>query len=109
MEPYEVPEKFPRDTMPAVMPGVQPKIGVVLHDGIYIAGQTSEERYERWLICEDLVGQLAVVAKKDSAAHPEQSQEQTLERMRVSVARKTWVSPDELAWLMHRLRTLLGW
>jgi len=109
METYEVPGKFPRDTMPAVMPGVQPKIGVVLRDGIYIAGQTPDERHERWLICEDLVGQLAPVAKKDAAAHPELSPEQTLERVRVSVARKAWVSPDELVWLMHRLRTLLGW
>jgi len=109
METDEVPEEFPRDTMPAVMPGMQPKIGAVLHDGIYIAGQTPEERHERWLICEDLAGQLVPVAEKDAASHPKQSPEHTLERVRVSMARKAWVSPNELAWMMHRLRMLLGW
>jgi len=109
METDEVPEEFPRDTMPAVVPGVQPKICVVLHNGVYIAGQTPEERHERWLICEDLVEQLVPVAEKEAAAHPEQSQNQTLERVQVSVARKGWVSPDELTWMVHRLRTLLGW
>jgi hypothetical protein len=109
MESYDVPEDFPRDTMPAVMPGAQPKIGVVLSGGIYIAGQSDEERHERWVICEDLANQLVAVAKKEAAAHPEHSLDHTLERVRVSVARKGWVSTEELAWLEKRLRILLGW
>ncbi|WP_246529907.1 MULTISPECIES: hypothetical protein [Paraburkholderia] len=95
--------------MPAVVPGGQPKICVALTGGRYVAGQTREERHERWLICEDLADQLVPVARKDAAKHPEYPPEQTLERARVAVARKGWVSPDELAWLMRRLRTLLGW
>ncbi|WP_434113367.1 hypothetical protein [Paraburkholderia caffeinilytica] len=109
MEINDVPEGFPRDKMPAVVSGMQPKLGVVLHGGCYVVGQTDEERYERWLICEDLVNQLAPVARKDAASHPQHSPDQTLERARVAVERKGWISPDEQAWLAQRLRTVLRW
>ncbi|WP_061958298.1 hypothetical protein [Cupriavidus pauculus] len=104
-----VPENFPRLPIPAVIPGAQPKIGVVLSNGTYYAGQTPEERYERWDICEDLAQQLALVAKKDSAQHPEHSPEQTLQRVRISVSKKEWVSEAEMDWLLKRIRTLLAW
>jgi hypothetical protein len=77
--------------------------------GVYVAGQTDDERRERWLLCEDLAEQLVPVAQKDAVSHPHHSLHQTLERVRVSVARKAWVSPDELTWLMGRLQVLLGW
>jgi hypothetical protein len=93
----EVPDDFPRDAMPGAAPGVQIKLEGVL----------AEERYERWLVCEDLAQQLVPVAKKDEAAHPEHRTEQTLERVCAAVASKAWVSPKELDWLMQRLRTLL--
>ncbi|CAG9190169.1 hypothetical protein BVI1335_1030001 [Burkholderia vietnamiensis] len=72
-------------------------------------GQTADERHERWLTCEDLARQLNSVARKDAQLHPRHSQQETLERVRVSVARKAWASPGELAWLMRRLQALLGW
>lgn len=105
----DVPEDFPRHAMPAVVSGVQSKIGVVLSQGKYYAGETPEGRYERWDICEDLARQLALVAQKDGAKHPEHSIEQTLVRVRVSVSQKGWVSEAELEWLLKRVRTLLDW
>jgi hypothetical protein len=104
-----VPEDFPRDTMPAAVPGAQPKVCVRLLGDIYVAGQSDEERKERWLICEDLAKQLVRVARNDALAHPDQSPAQTLGRVRVSVRRTAWVSPHELQWLIRRLQTLLGW
>lgn len=89
--------EFPRDAMPGAAPGVQIKLEGVL----------AEERYERWLVCEDLAQQLVPIAKKDEAAHPEHGTEQTLEHVCAAVASKAWVSPKELDWLMQRLRTLL--
>lgn len=47
MELNDVPEGFPRDSVPAVLPGAQPKIRVVRSDGRYVAEQTAEARYER--------------------------------------------------------------
>ncbi|AZG13782.1 hypothetical protein [Cupriavidus pauculus] len=105
----EVPEDFPRRSIPAVVSGVQSKIGVVLSEGRYFAGETPESRYERWDICEDLARQLAPVAQKDGAKHPEHSIEQTLARLRVSVSQKGWVSEAELDWLMNRIRVILEW
>jgi hypothetical protein len=109
MNTNDVPEDFPRRSIPAVIPGVQPKIGVVLSEGKYYAGETPGERYERWDICEDLARQLVPVAQKNTAKHPEHSVEQMLGRVRVSVAQKGWVSEAELDWLLKRIRTLLEW
>lgn len=103
----DVPADFPRITVPAVVTGAQPKIGVQEIDGRYVAGQIDEERYERWDICEDLAQQLLRVARKDETAHPGQSREMTLKRVRISVSRKGWCSEDELDWLIGRLETLL--
>lgn len=103
----DVPVDFPRIAIPAVVTGVQPKIGVREIDGRYVAGQTEEERYERWDVCEDLARQLLRVALKDEAEHPGQSRETTLKRVRISVLQKGWCSEDELDWLIGRLATLL--
>jgi hypothetical protein len=54
METDDVPEDFPRDTMPGLVPGARPKTCVVRFDNLYSAGQTTADRHERWLICEDL-------------------------------------------------------
>ncbi|NPT55984.1 hypothetical protein [Paraburkholderia elongata] len=104
----EVPDDFPPDDMPAVVSGVQTKIGAVLSRGRYIVGQTDEEREVRWMICEDLAQRLIAVARKDAAKHPTNITERTVERVRVSVARKNWVSADELTWLMRRPGVLLA-
>lgn len=103
----DVPADFPRIAIPAVVTGVQPKIGVREIDGRYVAGQTDAERYERWDICEDLAQQLLPVAQRDEAGHPGQSREQTLRRVRLSVSQKGWCSEDELDWLIGRLAALL--
>ncbi len=58
-----VPDDFPRDRMPAVVPGVQTKVGVALSRGRYVVGQTEEERAERYDICEDLAHQLVPKAR----------------------------------------------
>ncbi|WP_458762840.1 hypothetical protein [Cupriavidus basilensis] len=105
----DIPDNFPWHTLPAAVPGAQPKLGVVFWEGTYIAGQTPEERYERWDICEDLARQLAPVARKDAIKHPEHSREQTLRRVRISVSQKGWVSEAEMNWLLRRIKTLLEW
>lgn len=75
-----MPEGIPRDSVPAVVPGAQPKICVVRSDGRYVAEQTAEARYERWLISEDLAGQFAPITRNDTAAHPEHSSNKTRSR-----------------------------
>ncbi|KVT83343.1 hypothetical protein [Burkholderia ubonensis] len=105
----DIPDDFPRPTLPAVVPGGQPEVGVALSWNVYLAGLTPEERYERWVICEDIAKQLLLVAQKDAAKYPHHSPDETLERLRRSVARKGWVSPAELDWLLQRMKALLQW
>ena len=102
-----VPDDFPHDETTGVVAGAQPKVCVVLSESKYFVGQTAAEREERWTICEDLAHQLLPKALRDAAAHPEHSVDITLERVRAAVARKCWVSPEELKWLIARLRVLL--
>jgi len=108
-QPASVPDDFPRDAKVGVVAGAQPKVCAVLSEGRYVAGQTAFERAERWSICEHLAHQLVPKAQKDAATHPEHGNDVTLERVRTAVARKGWVSPDELTWLIARLRALLNW
>ncbi|GAB7545555.1 hypothetical protein [Cupriavidus sp. 8B] len=103
----DVPADFPRIKIPAVVTGAQPKICVREIDGRYVAGQSEEERFERWDICEDLAQQLLPVAKKDEAKRPEHSREKTLRRVRISVSHEGWCSEEELDWLIGRLGALL--
>ncbi|MFM0367065.1 hypothetical protein [Paraburkholderia sediminicola] len=103
-----VPESFPSDAILAVVSGHQPKLCVVPSNGAYISGPSEQERYERWLICDDPAKQLIRVAHDEEAMRPEQMRDQILRRVRASVARKDWVSPGKLARLMQRPQTLLG-
>ncbi|AMV41314.1 hypothetical protein [Paraburkholderia caribensis] len=105
----DLPADFPQERSFGCVPGAQPKVCVSLHNGKYVAGEYAEELRRRWEICEDLAHQLVLKATKDAAAHPEHNNAVTLERVRVAVARKGWVSSAELTWLMSRLRALLNW
>ncbi|MEM5368929.1 hypothetical protein V4C53_23255 [Paraburkholderia azotifigens] len=106
MKSARVPDDFPC-AMPGVVSGAQPKVVVRrTGDGRYTA-ETQEKRFERWDICEDLAQQLVSVAHKESAKRPAYTRDMTLERIRKAVANKGWISPEELEWLMRRVRTLL--
>lgn len=109
MRPIEVPDDFPHDDVIGVVPGAQPKLCVRESEGRYVARQTAFERAERWSICEDLAQQLVPKVVNDAMAHPGHCRQVTLERVRAALERKGWVSGDELAWLISRLRTLLNW
>ncbi|ACC75966.1 hypothetical protein PPMP20_18025 [Paraburkholderia phymatum] len=107
METDSIPEDFPT-AISAVVPGAQPKLCVLRRVGLYVADQDDDARRQRWLMCEDLTSQLVSVAVKDTRGRPA-PHEETLHRIRLSVARKCWVSPAELDWVIKRLRQLLAW
>lgn len=104
-----VPDDFPRDVGPASVPGKQPKLVGRLINGKVVVGQTDDERFERWEVCEDLAQQLVAKAQKDSAKHPQHSREVTLQRIRRAIGSRGWVSVVEADWLVERLRALLNW
>ncbi|MDR5813832.1 hypothetical protein QCE62_09565 [Caballeronia sp. LZ033] len=105
----DVPDDFPRDVTPASLSGAQMKLAGRLIDGKFVVGQTPEERFERWDLCEDLAQQLVHKALADAAKYPENSSDVTLQRMRNALQKKGWVTVVEMDWLIERLRALLGW
>lgn len=103
-----VPESFPRDTSPASVAGVQPKIAVRFIDGKYVSGLTDEERQERFSICEDLAVQLISYCKRKRAASTDEPLDVFLARVEDSVRGKGWdVSPIEITWIIGQLRERL--
>lgn len=107
MEREFTPKDFPWDLTTPVVPGYRPQVFARFVDGKFVLGNTATERHARWLFCDDIAEQLVKVARKDTLKRPAPSQDDTLERIRVSVGRKGRVSPAELTWLMRRLKLLL--
>lgn len=108
---HVVPEDFPREPSPGLVPGTQPKLLVRKSHGRYYIGLTDEELWTRYEACEDLAGQLAEYASRkirqfgwsfaDTFAKIERS-------VNGKVSAGEWdFSPAEIAWVMKRTRALV--
>lgn len=105
----QVPTNFPWDPTPALLSGTHPKLAGRMIDGRFVVGLTSEERWVRWDMCEDLAQQLVPKTLKDAAKYPDHSRDETLQRMRRAIEGKGWTERLETDWLLGRLRALLEW
>lgn len=108
---YVVPEDFPREASPGLVPGTQPKLLVREMDGRYYTGLTDEELWTRYDACEDLAGQLAVYASRKMSASG-LSLDDALGRvekgLKAKVGAGRWdFSCAEMGWMMKRTRELL--
>ncbi|MGB4063328.1 MAG: hypothetical protein WBK19_05855 [Azonexus sp.] len=109
-----IPDNFPRGGPVGAVAGVQPKLLARYIDGQYVVGWTDDELRLRHEYCEDLVQQLMLYCARKERENPDWSHDFNLERMAQGVAKKArtgeWdIDADELAWMMARIRTLLGW
>lgn len=107
-----VPADFPRGILAAV-PGVHPKLCVRLVEGKYVSGWTEEELRCRYDNCEDLARQLVAYLTRKAAENPAWTREFNLSRLEKALANKgrsgEWdVTADEQAWIMNRLKVILG-
>jgi hypothetical protein len=108
---HVVPEDFPREPSPGVVPGMQPKLLVRETDGRYYTGLTDEELWTRYDACEDLASQLAeYVSQKISVSglSPDDALGRVQKGLKAKVGASQWdFSPAEIAWVMKRTRELL--
>lgn len=109
--PHVVPEDFPREPSPGMVPGTQPKLLVREMDGRYYTGLTEEELWTRYDACEDLANQLAEYASRKMSASG-LSLDDALGRvekgLKAKVGAGRWdFSHGEMAWLMKRTHELL--
>lgn len=108
---HVVPDDFPREPWPGLVPGAQPKLLVREKNRRYHTGLTDEELWTRYDACEDLSGQLAEYASGKMSAS-DLSLDDALERvekgLKAKVGAGQWdFSRGEMAWLMQRTRELL--
>lgn len=106
-----IPDDFPREPMPGVVAGAQPKLLVHEMDGQYYTGLKDEELWTRYDVCEDLASQLAGYASRKMSASG-LSLDDALGRvekgLETKVGTSQWdFSRGEMAWLMKRTRELL--
>ena len=100
-----VPDDFPRDPFPAALAGSQMKLAAREIDGRYIVGLTDEERQARFLMCSDLVDQLVGYAQRKQRERPDQTLNELLDAIDLSMRRKGWrLGASEFDWIMVRLR-----
>lgn len=107
------PLDFPRESTPASVPGVQPKVTARLVNGCYRTGPTDEEVWERYAMCEDLAQQLAAYCQRKAAENLHWTREFSLERVERGLADKVrqgaWdVTTEEQQWVISRVRSILG-
>ena len=100
-----VPDDFPRDPFPAALTGAQPEVTARLIDGEYIVGLMDEERRARFLMCKDLIKQLADYAERKRTERIDMNLPALLDAIDLSVRKKGWgVAGIELDWIMGRVR-----
>ncbi len=109
---HPVPDDFPREPAPGLVPGAQPKLLVHEKDGRYHTGLTGEELWARYDGCEDLAGQLAQYASRKMSASG-LSLDDALGRVEKGLTGKVgtgqWdFSPAEITWVIKRTRELLS-
>lgn len=114
MAPPPIPPDFPREQPLGSVTGAQPKCQARLVDGQYVTGLTAEEHFERHDACEDLAQQLAAYCIRKKEEHPDWFSDRVVDRALRGMVNKAgsgeWrLSEAKQAWIMARVRTILGW
>lgn len=105
----QIPADFPRAGTASSVSGAQPKLLARLINGKYLVGPTNEELRARWLYCNDLAEQLAERTRRKKAAGLAYDLEAFYAETERRVLLQGWdVTPEEVAWMMRRVRTFVS-
>lgn len=108
---HAVPDDFPRQLEPGVVPGAQPKLLVREVDGQYHTGLIDEELWSRYSVCEDLARQLAEYAARKmpiSGLSLDEALVRGERGLKTKVSTGQWdFSRSEVTWMMMRASELL--
>ncbi|TAM55187.1 MAG: hypothetical protein EPN57_04075 [Paraburkholderia sp.] len=109
---HPVPDDFPREPAPGLVPGAQPKLLVRKMDERYRIGLTDEELWARYEACEDLARQLAEYASRKMSSSGlllNDALERVAKGLKAKVGASQWdFYPAEITWMIKRTRELLS-
>lgn len=112
LEDYDglVPDDFPRTPVLGAVAGSQPKFLATLYNGrYYLNGCTPPEIYERWLLCENVSGQLAEKSLKSKMGkRSHMTETQILEQYYTRLVATKWTSVDAASWIIRRTALTKG-
>lgn len=108
---HAVPDDFPREPLPEIVPGTQPKLLAREEDGRYYTGLADDELLMRYAVCEELARELSSYTSRKmhqfgwSFADAFAKVERSVNR---KVSAGEWdFSPAEIAWVIKRTRAFL--
>lgn len=108
---FKVPNDFPKPVHLGAVGGAQPKFLAVMYKGrFYEPGSTPPEVHERWMICNDLIEQLAkksLLSKGGKRAH--MSEFEILDQYFIRLLATNWTSEAEARWVIQKVALKLNW
>jgi hypothetical protein len=107
-----IPLDFPRESVAASVPGVQPKLLMRLDaaTGRFVNGPSDAEVEARYDMCRDLVAQLvAKCISNRGTKYRELSDVQILERLLAQLLGTHWGTEAEMKWVVRQTASELDW
>lgn len=108
--PADVPDDFPASVPQGIVPGSQPKVGVLEEAGVF-TNDGAAARAERYDICQDLVNQLVAYTEHKRAEKPDMEVGKLVTQVLAQVRKKQFgwgLSPAEAEWIAIRVRNHIG-
>ena len=108
----QVPEDFPRIEIASSVAGFQNKLALTRHGGkYYVPGNTPDERYQQWCVCEDITQRYVIECHEWKAGkYSHLTEQELLRRYYESATRAEWrISSAQMIYAFRRVAAKLGW
>lgn len=107
----KVPPDFPFPVSPGAISGVQPEHIISEYNGkCYSLGCTPTEIYERWNECVEIAQMLAFAANRSKIDKMTlKSETEILLEYSELLSKMSWLSRDEVKWIVRKVGQLLSW
>ena len=108
---YQIPSDFPHCATQGAVTGAQEKLLLSeFENKFYPPGCTPPELYERWEACEDLAQQFSQKSLESKAGkRSHMTEQEILKQYYDRLLQKRWAANDEIAWIIRRAASILGW
>ncbi|MEO8839507.1 MAG: hypothetical protein ABI351_12440 [Herbaspirillum sp.] len=108
----QIPGDFPKVDIASSVAGFQNKLALTQYGGkYYVPGNTPDERYRQWCVCEDITQRYVIECRESKAKNYSHLTEQELLRgCYESAIQAAWgISREQMIYAFRRVAAELGW